>query len=110
MTAETEDSRQGLLRIEKLILPFVDNVALFPVAFAVFGHVSILTAVAILAAVREGAIPAVAILSGLVVGTGWLIAREWKRRGRPGGISLILISTWAGAIFCAWAAARSGAF
>jgi hypothetical protein len=106
----TEGAPGDLLRIEKLILPFAENFELFPVAFAVFGHVSLLTAIAILSAAREGAVAAMAILAFLVAGTLWLAVRESKRRGRPAGITLILTLTWIGAAICAWAADHSGAF
>jgi len=109
--ADVDDSAgPALWKIERVMLPFVENVALWPVAFAVFGHASLLAAIAILFVARDGSagsITTIALLSG---GTFWLVAREWRRHGRPRGISILLALTWIGAAICAWAADRSGAF
>jgi hypothetical protein len=109
--AEADTADDGsLLKIEKLMMPFVRNAALWPVGFAVFGHASLLAAIAILVVYREGSAGAIATLAALTLGTLWLVVREVRRRGRPAGISSILLLTWAGAFVVAWAAERSGAF
>ncbi len=104
------EERDDLMRLEKLMMPFVDNAALWPVGFAVFGHVALLAAIAILFAVRSGSPPGIASLAILGALTLLLGAREVRRKGRPGGIALILTLTWSGAALVAWAADRSGAF
>ncbi len=91
-------------------MPFVKNAALWPVGFAVFGHASLLAAVALLGAYREASPPGIAALAILGAGTLWLVVRDVRRAGRPAGISLILLLTWLGALLVAWAAQRSGAF
>jgi hypothetical protein len=107
--ADTADDG-SLLKVEKLMMPFVRNAALWPVGFAVFGHASLLAAIAIILVYRQGSAGAIATLAALGLGTFFLCVREVRRRGRPAGISLILLLTWVGAFVVAWAAERSGAF
>lgn len=110
MVKTEEQPGPDLWKLEKIILPFVDNSALWPVGAAVFGHVSVLAGIAMLYVVREGSPGAIVGILALSSLTAALIVREWRRRGRPAGMTVLLALTWIAAVLCAWGGDHIGAF
>lgn len=89
--------------MERWVWAYLRDWSLWPVAFAVMGHVMILVAPVILWAGRDGNLLAYMILFLLVSGTIRLMVIELARLRQPGRVCVALLITWAGALGAAWA-------
>lgn len=74
--------------------PYLNDSALWPIVFAVAGHVMVLIVPVALIVFRTGNIGAGIVLAIMVVASLRLAAFEWQHRGGPRGMTLVLVLTW----------------
>lgn len=96
--------------VERWVMPFLREPALWPVAVAVVGHVVVLLAVILLTAARSPSPWAWAALILLGLSTGGQVVREIRATGRPGLWTGTLLGTWAAAAGLALLADRLGVY
>lgn len=89
------------------VMPFLDEVGLWPVAFAMLGHVVVILGPLVLAFMR-GVFPAAVPLMALIVGSLWLMKTELSIRRSPGPVAAAVVLTWIGSVGLALLGARTG--
>lgn len=97
-------------RIDRVVLPFVRDPALWPILVILIAHIAAFVAPVLLFALREGRIASFAALFGLAGLSVGLVRHEWRERGRPGPLCGLTLATWLVAIAAAFAADRYGIF
>lgn len=104
------DPFRGPTWSDRWVLPFLREPTLWPVLAVLVAHGAAFLAPLLLLGLRDHRAGALAALTAAVLASAGAGAREWARRGRPGGVGLLLAATWslggAGAI----AADRYGLF
>ena len=96
--------------VETWVLPYVRDEALWPVLVALLGHVVVIFAPLVLYVVRTRSPTALGALSLLVLASVGLVGFETVRFRRPGGVTLVVLATWAVSLGLAWLADRTGTF
>jgi len=81
-------------RVERHILPFIQESTLWPVLLVVIGHAGVVIALAILMAVLDRNPIAWLALAALAVLSLRVPAYEVNRWRRPGALSAIALSVW----------------
>lgn len=94
--------------MERWVWAYLRDWSLWPVAFAVMGHLMILTAPVMLWAWRDGNLLAYLGVFLLLSGTVRLMAFEVVNLRRPGRVCVALLITWGGALGMAWAGLEWG--
>jgi hypothetical protein len=94
--------------VEQWVLPYVDDIALWPVLFALLGHVLVVIVPLMLQVYRHGSSWAVLILLLLSGATMALVRMEHVAKGRFGMLSLVMLITWSSSLPFAWFAERTG--
>jgi hypothetical protein len=97
--------------LEKFVLPYITNSALWPVLFAIIGHIAVLLAMPMVNVWRDHSIPSAAALGFLLFGPcGAVVRWEWRTNRKPGPLSWTLLITWAMSVGLAYLAARYGLY
>ena len=94
--------------VEQWVMPFLEESGLWPVLFAILGHVVIVVA-PLLVALGRGGLPVALPLTLLILISGWLCKTEFQGRG-IGPVTIAVGLTWLASIGLAVAAAQSGVF
>jgi len=92
------------------ILPYIQETTLWPVLFALLGHVVVLIAPMMLFVHRHHSINSIVVLSVLALGSVALIRFEIKYRRLPGGVTLTIALTWLSSAALAWISDYYGVF
>ena len=95
-------------RIDRFVLPFMRDPALWPILVIFVAHIAAFVAPVLLFALRDGRIPSFAALFGLAGLSIGLVRHESLDRGRPGPLSGLTLATWLVAIAAAFAANHYG--
>ena len=96
--------------VQTWILPYVEEATLWPVLFALLGHVAMLMAPMMLFVNRHGSVNSAVALIALALATAALIRFEVRYRRRPGGVTLSMVLTWGSAAAIAWLSDYYGVF
>lgn len=96
--------------VEEWVMPYLDNRALWPVWFALIGHVVVGVAGLVLVGVRSSLPEAWVAVALLGLGSAWLVQREWRVAGSLAGVTLTVGLTWAAALGLAGLAEATGLF
>ena len=94
--------------VEQWILPYLEDMSLWPVLVAVLGHVLVVLVPLELAFVRGPNLAALAVLSVLLVVTAEVVRMELRALGRPRWLTLIAVGMWAASVPCAYYAGTTG--
>lgn len=94
--------------IELWVMPFIEESGLWPVLFAILGHVVVVIA-PLLIILSRGGIGAAAPLTGLILLSFWLCKTEFVGRG-VGPVAISVALTWLVSFGVAFAAAQLGVF
>ena len=106
-TAETSDWPEW---VQTWILPYISEPTLWPVLFALLGHVVVIIAPMMLFVHRHNSVRSMILLSLLAVGSAALVRFEVKYRRLPGGVTLTVILTWLCSAGLAWISDYYGVF
>lgn len=106
-TTETADWPEW---VQTWILPYISEPTLWPVAFALLGHVVVLIAPMMLFVQRHGSINSLVVLILLALGSVALVRFELKYRRMPGAVTVTLVLTWASSAGIAWLSDYYGVF
>jgi hypothetical protein len=109
MTA-TRDAPDWPPWVQTWILPYVEEATLWPVLFALLGHVVVIMAPMMLFVNRHGSVKSLVGLIGLGLLSAALIRFEIRYRRRPAGITLALLLTWISSAALAWLSDYYGVF
>lgn len=93
--------------VRSFVMPFLEETGLYPVLFALLGHVVVIIAPLILALSRGG-IAAAVPLAFLLVTSFWLCKTEHEDRGRLGPVAVAVGLIWLGSVVGAYICARTG--
>lgn len=96
--------------VERFVLVFVHEPMLWPVLLVAIGHAVALVTALLLLALRERRVSAIGGLLAVAFLSVSALRLELRRRGRPGALSAIGLSTWLLSGAAALAADRYGAF
>lgn len=94
--------------VEQWILPYLEDMSLWPVLVAVLGHVLVVLVPLELAFVRGPSLAAAAVLSVLLVVTFEMVRMEIRALRRPGWLTAIGIGMWVASVPCAYYAGSTG--
>jgi len=95
--------------VETWVMPYLEDSALWPVAFALLGHV-VVVIVPVMLLVWRGSVPAVAPLLLLLSGSAYLLHMEFRAKRRPGVLSVAVLLTWGSSVPLAYVAETTGVF
>ena len=90
-------------------MPYLEDSALWPVAFALLGHV-VVVIVPVMLLVWRGSAPAWAPLLLLVSGSVYLLHMEFQAKRRPGALTVAVLLTWGCSLPLAYVAESTGIF
>lgn len=90
--------------VERWILPYASESALWPVLVVVLAHVAAFTAPLVLFALRDGSGAAGGVLAALALASLLLLRFEWRHWGRPGALAGMLAAAWLLTAAAAWLA------
>jgi hypothetical protein len=107
-----DDSRepQGANFVERWLMPFLRDSALWPILIVVLVHATILLAPALILAFRERSVGAMLALAAFFFLSFEGIRNEVRTRRRPGALTALTAIVWVGGGIVAWAADRVGLF
>ena len=88
--------------LERLLTAYVDEPALWPVLFAIVGHLAVLIALPLLQVIRSGSLLSMAVLVVLAAPSLAAVRWEWRKKGRPGSGSFVVLLTWLTGLGMAW--------
>lgn len=108
MDEDTAPSGSWPAWVEQWILPYVEEMTLWPVLVAVLGHVLVVLVPLELAFVRGPSLAAAAVLAVLLVATFELVRMEIRALGRPRWLSVIGVGMWIASVPCAYYAGTIG--
>ena len=110
MSPDPDDERDDDDRnaVERWVLPYFEDSALWPVLLVVLAALIAFVAFAVLFAVRDLEPLGIVATGLLIVGSVRAIRWEWRLQGRPGAIGISLLVVWALSAVVAWYGARSG--
>lgn len=94
--------------VQTWILPYVDDMALWPVLVAVLGHVLVVLVPLELVLARTAHPIAAFVLAALLAGTGEVVRMEVRATGRPRALTGIGVGMWLLSVPCAYGAHVSG--
>ena len=94
--------------VQDWILPYLDDSILWPVLFALLGHVLLIIVPFLLQVWRYANPGAGIILVILMFGSGHLVHMELQAIGKPRGLTAVLVLMWLAALPCAWFAETTG--
>jgi hypothetical protein len=80
--------------VEQWILPFVHDSTLWPVLLVLIGHAAAFLTAALLLALRDRGLGAMAALLGLVFLSVSVVRYEWACLRRPAALSGVVLATW----------------
>jgi len=80
--------------VKDFVLPYLHEISLLPVLFALLGHVMIVVALVMVNAVRDQFLPAWGALFVLGAVSFGLMRFEFRVRRRPGAIAWAVLGTW----------------
>jgi len=106
-TASTDDWPEW---VQTWILPYINEPVLYPVAFALIGHVVMLIAPMMLFVHRHRSTNSIVILTLLAVGSAALVRFEFKYRRMPGPVTVVVALTWMSSAGLAWISDYYGVF
>ena len=95
--------------VERFVMPYMQETALWPVLLALLGHTVVIIA-PILTNVARGWLPAFVPLFVVVNLSGWLIYADVRRKWRPGAVTATVAITWVLATIVAVAAYKTNIF
>lgn len=95
------------LWVRRYVMPFLEESGLWPVLFALLGHIVVIIAPLLLALSRGGVAAAVP-LTFLIMTSFWLGKTELQDRGRPGPVAVVIALIWVGSVIGAVICARTG--
>jgi hypothetical protein len=91
--------------MENWVIPYLREQSLWPVLFALLGHVVVILALALLATWRGEGVVGTVLMSAISVGlVGW----EVRIFGRPGGMTRSVVLTWIAGIVMAAIGVHTG--
>jgi len=96
--------------VKNWILPYIQEPTLWPVLFALLGHVVVIIAPMMLFVQRHGSVKSLIGLCLMAFVSAAFIRFELKYRRRPGGVSFTVLLTWASAAGLAWISDYYGVF
>lgn len=105
-----EPSQELPAWVERFVLVFVRESMLWPVLLVLVAHAAAFLGMAMLLALRERRIPALAALALLLVGSARVVWFEVSLRRRPGALTWLLAVVWSSSAALAWLAQHYGAF
>ena len=88
--------------------PYVKDPSLWPVVFAIAGHVMVMITPVLLAVIRTRHPVTFVLLAMMLMASGEVVRFEWRHRGGPRGVSLVLGLTWLSAGGLTWLALETG--
>ena len=94
--------------LDKWVFPYLKEPALWPVAFAIIGHIDVVVAMAILETARSLSPVSTAALFLLVGLSGRAVVGEWKKDGKPGPVGITMAIIWSSSSLLAWFADSRG--
>ncbi len=108
MTVDPDDVLPEGTFLDKWVFPYLEEPALWPVAFAIVGHIDVVVAMAMLETARSmNPISAAGLF--LVLGlTGRAVFDEHKRTGKFGPISALIAIILSSSAALAWVADHYG--
>lgn len=95
--------------MDRWVLPFVRESGLWPVLFALVGHVLVLIAPMLLHLWR-GDVSASLPLTVTILGSFWLCKTEHESTGRLGGMTVVVLGSWIASFGLAWLADATGVY
>jgi hypothetical protein len=108
MTGEDDDIPLEGDFLDKWVFPYLKEPALWPVAFAIIGHIDVVVGMAILGAVRSTSPLSTAGLFLLVGLSGKAVVDERKAKGAFGPIGALVAIVWSTSSALAWVADHYG--
>jgi len=96
--------------VDRWLLPFVRDSALWPILIVLLVHGTILLAPALILTFRDRSIGAALALLLISFLSFEGVRNEVKGRGRPGALTVLIAIVWVGGGFTAWGADRYGLF
>jgi hypothetical protein len=96
--------------VEQWVLPYVDDIALWPVLVALLGHVAVILVPLMVQVIRNQSIPALGVLA-MLAWNSWLVVRmELRAIGRAGRLTAAMLGTWTISLPLAWWTESIGVF
>ena len=89
---DTEEETQS--RAERWLMPYIEDSSLWPVLIVVMAALAAFLAPILLFAVYHLNLQAILVALLALWMTGRAIRWEWQARGRPGGLSVVVILIW----------------
>ncbi|MCP4868627.1 MAG: hypothetical protein GY898_07905 [Proteobacteria bacterium] len=97
--------------LERFVLPYITDSALWPVLFAILGHVGVLLAMPMINVYRDGDLFSLAALILLAGGPCVALMRwEWDRDRKPGPLTWMVLLTWVLSVVLAVVAYKFGLY
>ena len=96
--------------VQEWVVPYLEEHALWPVLFAVLGHVLVILVPLMTWAQRSQNPVAYLFLGCILAACGGLARMEWLAIGRLGRLTLVLFLTWAASLPVAWYTGSLGIF
>jgi hypothetical protein len=96
--------------VEQWVLPYVDDIALWPVLFALLGHVAVILVPLMVQVIRNQSLPALGVLGVLLWNTSLIVRMELRATGRPGRLTAAMVLTWVASLPLAWWTESTGVF
>jgi hypothetical protein len=96
--------------VERWILPFVYESTLWPILVVLIGHAAAFLTAALLLALRDRRLGALAAVLGLLFLSARVVHYEWACRRRPAALSGVVLATWMLSGVLAVVADRYGVF
>jgi len=97
--------------LDRFVLPYITDSSLWPVLFAILGHVGVVLAMPMLNVYRSGDLVSLGALILLGVGPcGAILRWEWGETGKLGPLTRVVGLTWAMAFLLAYVANRYGLY
>ena len=87
---------------------YITDPALWPVVFAIAGHITILIVPVLLGVIRTQHPVYIVVLLGMVLASLEVVRFEVQYRRRPKGMSLVVLLTWLAALPITWIALDTG--
>jgi len=101
---------EGANFVERWLMPFISDSALWPILVVVLAHATILLGSALILSVRDRSIGAMLAVAAISVLSFEGIRNEVRARRRPGPLTGLAAIVWLSSAVAAWAADRAGLF